>query len=74
MSYKKKIFIILLLIALGIVLGIYYFGLSEKDKELKLYGAIDMKTVNVAFEETGRIEHIGLRRECKFVPAIKSLS
>lgn len=52
---KKKI-ILGLSFLLGIVAMSAFYSLTHEQSGLKLYGAIDLKTVQLAFEETGRIE------------------
>ena len=55
---KKKL--VLALIAILIVgLAVWVIkGFNQDDGSLKLYGSIDMRTVDLAFEESGRVEAV----------------
>ena len=54
---KKKVAIAAVVLALCAAAGYYFY--SQED-ELKLYGSIDMRTVELAFEESGRLESLSV--------------
>lgn len=54
---KKKLAIVAVVLASCAAVA-YYF--SCQDDELKLYGSIDMRTVELAFEESGRLESLSV--------------
>lgn len=54
---QKKIAIVALLAAVAV--GCFgYWHWSQPEGELKLYGSIDMRTVDLAFEESGRLQTV----------------
>lgn len=55
MKTKKISFFIILMIIIGIVAGIYYYE-ENKESELVLYGNVDIRTVNLSFRVTGRLD------------------
>ncbi|MCI5896539.1 MAG: efflux RND transporter periplasmic adaptor subunit [Candidatus Aphodousia sp.] len=54
---KKEVAIAAVVLALCAAAGYYFY--SQED-ELKLYGSIDMRTVELAFEESGRLESLSV--------------
>lgn len=55
---KKKKVAIATVVLVACAAGAYYF--YSQDDELKLYGSIDMRTVELAFEESGRLESLAV--------------
>lgn len=55
---KKKPVLALVLILIVCLAVWVVKGLNEDDGALKLYGSIDMRTVDLAFEESGRVEEV----------------
>ena len=59
MSLNRKKSLSLLAAAVIVVgLGVAYHQFSAEREPLKLYGSIDMRTVDLAFEESGRLQRI----------------
>lgn len=54
---KKEVAIAAVVLVLCAAAGYYFY--SQED-ELKLYGSIDMRTVELAFEESGRLESLSV--------------
>ncbi len=54
---KKLVLGFILILVVGLVIWTVK-GLNQDDGELKLYGSIDMRTVDLAFEESGRVQEI----------------
>ena len=57
-SVKKKIAAITVVVIALAVGGLAFKHYSVSDSELKLYGSIDMRTVDLAFEESGRLASV----------------
>ncbi len=59
MSLNRKKSLSLLVAAVIVVgLGVAYHQFSAEREPLKLYGSIDMRTVDLAFEESGRLQSV----------------
>ena len=59
MSLNRKKSLSLLAAAVIVVgLGVAYHQISAECEPLKLYGSIDMRTVDLAFEESGRLQSV----------------
>ena len=59
MSLNRKKSLSLLAAAVIVVgLGVAYHQFSAEREPLKLYGSIDMRTVDLAFEESGRLQSV----------------
>ena len=59
MSLNRKKSLSLLTAAVIVVgLGVAYHQFSAELEPLKLYGSIDMRTVDLAFEESGRLQSV----------------
>ena len=54
---QKKVAIVALLAAAAVG-GVGYWHWSQPQAQLKLYGSIDMRTVDLAFEESGRLQTV----------------
>ncbi len=56
--HKKKIAAVVMLTAVACSAFWAYSEYANRQTELKLYGSIDMRTVDLAFEESGRLESV----------------
>ena len=56
--HKKKIAAVVALAAVAACAFWGYSQYSDRHTELKLYGSIDMRTVDLAFEESGRLQSV----------------
>lgn len=58
MSFRKIVSIVAaLLIIVGVGCVVYDYGLP-KNETLRIYGSVDMRTVDLAFEQAGRVQEI----------------
>lgn len=58
MSFKKIVSVVVsLLIVVGVGCVVYDYGLP-KNEALRIYGSVDMRTIDLAFEEAGRIQEL----------------
>ncbi|PHM71512.1 secretion protein HlyD [Xenorhabdus sp. KJ12.1] len=55
MNTKKFALVLLAIIIITAVIGIYYYQ-ERNDKELTLYGNVDIRTVNLGFRVNGKLE------------------
>lgn len=68
MDTKKKRLIGLGIVAVLAVAGWGGYKYMNTDDGLKLYGAIDMRTVSLAFEESGRLKEMMVEEGSKVAP------
>lgn len=54
---KKPVVALVLILIVGLAVWVIK-GFNQDDGSLKLYGSIDMRTVDLAFEESGRVEEV----------------
>lgn len=61
MNFKRpSVFFIFIVIILGIVASGYYWYQSQQDKELTLYGNVDVRTVNLGFRVGGKLASLNV--------------
>ncbi len=68
MNTKKKRLIGLTVVAVLALAGWGCYKYMNTSDGLKLYGAIDMRTVNLAFEESGRMQEMLVEEGSKVAP------
>ena len=54
---KKPVLALIAILIVGLAIWAIK-GFNQDDGSLKLYGSIDMRTVDLAFEESGRVEEV----------------
>ncbi|CDH04786.1 putative multidrug resistance membrane protein [Xenorhabdus bovienii str. oregonense] len=54
-SKKFALFLLAIIIVIGAIVGIDYYQEQQNDKELMLYGNVDVRTVNLGFRVAGKL-------------------
>ncbi|ANC41418.1 secretion protein HlyD [Hafnia alvei] len=60
MNNKKLVGIVAVLVIIALVIGGIYYYRSQEDRDLTLYGNVDIRTVNLGFRVSGRLASLAV--------------
>ena len=60
MNNKKLVGVVAVLVIIALVIGGIYYYRSQEDRDLTLYGNVDIRTVNLGFRVSGRLASLAV--------------
>ncbi|OTA21570.1 multidrug resistance protein A [Xenorhabdus beddingii] len=57
-SKKFALALLALIVVIGAIVGFYYYYQEQNDRELTLYGNVDIRTVNLGFRVAGKLSEL----------------